>query len=168
MRAWQAVGIDTSIRAASGAELERVTSKNSHDIVLFGGEGGKDVLSIPTYYFPSGPESRYAVAWARWYNNPNADLAESPPQAVQRQMRLYEELKSTSDRDVQTKLMMQILDIAADQFYVIGIGLQPRGAALIKDGFYNVPDPLYGGWSIASPAYSNPCQYFIESAEDSP
>ena len=83
-------------------------------------------------------------------------------------MLLYEALKSTTDRNLQAKLMMQILDIAAEQFYVIGIGLPGRGSALIKNDFHNVPDLLFGGYAVASPAYSNPCQYFIEPAEDSP
>jgi peptide/nickel transport system substrate-binding protein len=82
-------------------------------------------------------------------------------------MDLYDRLKSTGDLDEQAELMRQILEIAADQFYVIGIVKDPLAYGIVKNNFRNVPESMIGAWLYPGPAPTNPEQYFIDSTTTS-
>lgn len=58
--------------------------------------------------------------------------------------------------------MTEILEIAADQFYAIGISLQPRKYGVITNNFRNVPQEMPGAWLYPEPFPTHPYQYFIE------
>jgi peptide/nickel transport system substrate-binding protein len=132
--------------------------------VVWGGDGGLDVVLEPRWYFPYSNESNFAQAWRTWYNpmaNPRT-APEEPPQATRKQMELYDQLKATADERQQADLMKQILDIAADQFYVLGISLPPRNYGIVKNNFHNVPQTMPNAWLYPHPAPTNPSQYFVE------
>ena len=102
------------------------------------------------------------MAWAYWYENPQHALAKEPPPVVRQQMTLYDQLVASSDPAKQGALMRQILDIAAEQFYTIGISLPAEGYGIVKNDFYNVPAIMPFSWTYPNPAPTNPAQYFIE------
>lgn len=162
---WQEVGIELVIKSEDRALLYTRKEANDHDAVIWGGDGGLDVILEPRWYFPFSLESNYAEAWVSWYENDPAPLTppEEPPEPTMQQMDLYNQLKSTADPAQQNELMMQILEIAADQFYVIGISLPVGGYGIVKNNFHNVPESMPGSWLYPNPAPTNPCQYFIES-----
>ena len=101
---------------------------NEHDASVFLGSGGMaDALFEPTFYFPFWNESLFAVPWGNWYAS-GGKSGEEPPAEVKKQMDLYREITKYSDPAKQVELMKQLLDIAADQFYVHR--RQHAGAAL--------------------------------------
>jgi peptide/nickel transport system substrate-binding protein len=77
-------------------------------------------------------------------------------------MRLYDEILTTADQKKQYDTMTAILDIAADQFYVIGISTPPLRYGILKTGFHNVPTFIPHSWTYPHPAPTNPCQYFMD------
>ncbi len=77
-------------------------------------------------------------------------------------MELYDQVKATADQDEQVRLMNEILEIAADEFYVIGISTEPEGFAILTNRFKNVPASMPGAWLYPDPSPTNPEQYFIE------
>ena len=56
----------------------------------------------------------------------------------------------------------QILAIAEEEFYVMGICPAPDSYALVKSNFHNVPMTMPYSFSYPTPAPTNPCQYFID------
>jgi peptide/nickel transport system substrate-binding protein len=102
----------------------------------FGGGVGQSVLTDPRYYFPFTGNSVYALAWQMWYNNPTGIGAtmrpEEPPAQVRESMALYDQIKTTGVTAEQIRLMQQILEICADQFYHIGIFWE-------GDGYFDPP-----------------------------
>lgn len=78
-------------------------------------------------------------------------------------MDLYRQLQATGDEGRQIELMKQILVIAREQFWVIGISLFPNGYGIIKNNLRNVPKSMYAtGGAYINPAPTNPPQYFYE------
>jgi peptide/nickel transport system substrate-binding protein len=75
-------------------------------------------------------------------------------------MELYQQLMSTADEARQVQLMKQILDIAADQFWVIGLSTPIKGYGIVRNDFHNVPQSMIGAWLYPTPAPTNPSQYF--------
>lgn len=163
---WKVVGIEAAVKPVDRALFDTRRLANEHDAVIWDGAGGLDVIQNGNYYFPRSNRSDYAQAWATWYLNPSGDGAqtapEEPPAAVQQQMQLYDQLTRTSDPAEQEQLMREILDIAAEQFYTIGISLPSNTYGIVKNNFRNVPAQMPNAFVYPQPAPTNPSQYFIE------
>jgi peptide/nickel transport system substrate-binding protein len=163
---WEAVGVQINVKAEDRSLMYTRKDGNEHDAVVWGGDGGLDVILEPRWYFPFSGESLYAEAWQSWFNNPTGEGAlaapEEPPAEVKQQMDLYNQIKATGDAAQQAELMNQILQIAQEQFYAIGISLPVPGYGIVKDTFHNVPSPHPGAWLYPNPGPANPQQFWIE------
>jgi peptide/nickel transport system substrate-binding protein len=165
---WEKVGIAAQLKNEERSLLYTRKAANDHDAVVWGGDGGsRDSILELRWYFPYSNESNFAEAWQAWYNDPSGKGSpvppEEPPAPVKQQMQLYQQLNATGDEAKQIDLMKQILQIAADQFYCIGISLPANGYGIVKNNFHNVPKSLpNAGLPYPNPAPTNPCQYFIE------
>jgi peptide/nickel transport system substrate-binding protein len=159
---WRAVGILMQIKEEDRNTLIERRDTNQHDAVVWASAGGIDVILDPREYFPFSNESNYAVGWGYWYINPKDPRAEQPPAIIMQQMLLYDQLVATGDPSTQNELMGQILEIAANQFYVIGIARPGKGYGIVKNNFQNVPGLMPAAWTYPDPAPTNPAQYFIE------
>lgn len=164
---WQAVGIDVSLKVLSPEENqasnERLFSA-AHDTYVSEAVGGLDVILQPSYYFPLHPfASFYASGWANWNVSPPLGMPIEPPPAIQRQMQLYAELQTTTDANQQALLMAELLQIAQEEFMVIGTVLAPDGRLLTSANLRNVPLFMPRAFDYPAPAPSNPSQYFIDT-----
>lgn len=162
---WREVGIDMQTRPVDRSLFEVRREANEFDaLISFGGGGLQDAILIPFAYFPYNVGSHFAIAWAHWYNND--PRGEEPPAAPKRQMELYSQLEATANPDRQAELMGEILDIAAEEFYHMGITLRGAAYGIAKNNFRNVPDSLFSsGGAFMEPATTNPVQYFIADEE---
>ncbi|MDL2228627.1 ABC transporter substrate-binding protein [Treponema sp. OttesenSCG-928-L16] len=165
------VGVDAQIRTMDRSLWEiRVRTNWEFDATIhrFGGGVGQAVILDPRYYFPFNGNSVYAPAWQVWYNNPTGLGArmkpEEPPEQVKKSMELYNQIKATGDTAQQVKLMQQILDIAADQFYTVGILWAGEGYGIVKNNFRNAPPTMPWSWEYPHPAPENPPTFFIDKS----
>ena len=159
---WQAVGVDAQANVIDRDLMYSRKDANQHDVAVWGGDGGLDVILEPRWYFPFSSESLFGEAWQFWFANPEHPLAEEPPAATMEQMELYRQLSATADPEQQNELMKQILQIAADEFYALGISLPALGYGIQANNFHNVPATFPNAWLYPHPAPTNPFQYFIE------
>ncbi len=163
---WRACGVNAQLQVIDRSLLYTRKDSNEHDVHVWGSGAGPSIFLDPRHLFPHGGESAYAQAWVTWYNNPTGEGAltppEEPPADVQHQMELYDQIKATGDQDLQNELMKEIIAIAKDQFYVIGISSSPPGYGIVKNNFHNVPMSMPGSWQYPDPAPTNPEQYWIE------
>ncbi|MFN2201262.1 MAG: ABC transporter substrate-binding protein [Caldilineaceae bacterium] len=163
---WEAVGIQMDLNVMDRSLMYTRKDSNEQDAVTWGGDGGLDVVLEPRWYFPYSNESLFAEAWKEWYINPSGvgslTQPEEPPEGPKRQMELYDQLKATGDPAEQQALMEEILSIAKDEFYAIGISLPAPGYGIVKNDFHNVPASMPGAWLYPNPAPTNPEQYYIQ------
>ncbi len=160
---WRDLGIDVTARDLSRDVFVAIRDLNDHHASAWGGDGGLDAMVIPVNYLPMSTESSwFATSWASWYLNPANTNAVEPPAEVIKQLDLYNQLKATANAETQNKLMRDILDISANQFYVMGIALPPNRKGVVAKNFKNVPKVIPAAWSYATPAPTNPCQYYLE------
>ena len=158
---WGAVGIHMEPRIIDRSLLVSRKVNSEHDATIWGASGGLDVYLTPIWYFPSDPvESAYAPLWTKWYFDP--ETGEEPPDAAKQQMRLFDQIKGTGDLELQAELMSELLAIAKDQFYVMGINSTPPGYGIAKNYFRNVPAASTGSWKFPWPAPINTTLFFIE------
>jgi peptide/nickel transport system substrate-binding protein len=162
---WQNVGIESVTTPEDRTLLYTRKDSNDHDCVIWGGDGGlKDAMQEPRWYFPYSNESNFAPAWYVWYSKPSNPMtqAEEPPEAARQQMDLYEQLKQTADPDEQNAIFAQLLEIAQQQFWAMGISLPNNGYGIVKNTFHNVPAAMPGAAIYPDPGPTNPQQYFIQ------
>ncbi len=162
---WQKVGLDVQFQVKERLSFEEYTEANEHDVAVWNSPGGLDVVLGTRNYVPGDFAAYFGVPWSIWKQDPTNSLAEEPPPDIQEPIDLYNQLKSTGDQNEQDALMAEILDIAAEQFYVIGIVLPGEGYGIVKNNFHNVPTVMPGAWTYPSPAPTNPEQYFIDPQE---
>ena len=121
-----------------------------------------DALLDPRYYFPFNLESAFAEKWAQYFMNDGSKLAEAPPAAVQTQMDLYIELIATADKAKQKELFDEILQIAAEQFYVMGTVLPADGYVVANAQLGNVPEGQVYTWMYPQPGPMETAQLFYK------
>lgn len=161
---WEAVGIKTAIKVEDRSLFYTRKEAAEHDVAIWGGDGGMEVLIEPRWYFPFSVESNHAPLWQLWYNT-GGRSGEEPPQEVKKQMQLYNQILTTPDENKQIELMKEILKIDAENLYVIGISRPPLGYYIAKNNFRNVPETYFGSWLYPQPAPFNPCQFFIKKGK---
>jgi ABC-type transport system substrate-binding protein len=166
---WAEVGVDVRVDAVDGGlKFTRVTS-NQHEGSADSGDGGAaDAWLDPRWYLPVNTSgSTFAIPWALWYVNGGKsgaapDESTSAGKAAKQQLALHDEIKRTPDEAGRRALMKQILDLAADTFWAIGISLPAGGYGIVKNDFHNVPKSMPDSYIYPTPGPSNPEQYFIE------
>jgi peptide/nickel transport system substrate-binding protein len=164
---WEKVGVEVNVKTMERSLWEeRCRGRNLEFHASghrFGGGSGDAVILDPRYWIPSSNgSSMFAKRWAFWFNDPEAEDAEEPPEQVREAMALYESLYDTGDDEEHAKIMKQILDIAADYFYAIGTILEPNAYAIVTDRMQNVPMVMPQSWIYPTPAPYNPAQWFID------
>jgi peptide/nickel transport system substrate-binding protein len=161
---FRAVGIDTQMRTMDRSLWEvRVREGGDYDATVhkFGGNSGISAILDPRYYFPNTTEAFYAKGWQIWYNDPDSPDAVEPPEATRRQFELYNGVRQSSDPARQQELMAEIIQIAADEFYVFGITLPLNGYGVVSNRIHNVAETMPNSWGYPTPAPTNPEQYYI-------
>ncbi|MBJ6985807.1 ABC transporter substrate-binding protein [Devosia sp. MC521] len=161
---FRGVGVDAQMRSMDRSLWEvRVRQGGEYDATVhkFGGNGGIVAVLDPRYFFPNTTEAMYAKGWQIWYNDKTSPDAVEPPAATQRQYIAYDELRQTGDPARQQELMKEILQIAADEFYVFGITLPLDGYGVVANRLKNVRPTMPSSWGYPTPAPTNPEQYYI-------
>jgi peptide/nickel transport system substrate-binding protein len=160
---WRAVGIEAEIQAVGRKDLEDRVTANAHDAAQGHSDGGMEALLSPGVYLPWGDlQSVYGVGWVRWLADPSHEQAHEPPEIVKNQIDLFQTIQAAVTPEAQEKIMQRVLDIAADQFYLIGINLIPPNKGVVSNRFHNVPPIIPWSFTYPNPAPTNPSQYFIE------
>jgi peptide/nickel transport system substrate-binding protein len=159
---WGAVGVDIGVKSEErGLRQQRVTTAD-HDVTNWGGDGGIDAILGPYWYMAFASFNSHATQWALWYES-NGAKGEEPSEPAKKQMELYEQVKTTAEDAKQKELMKQLLDIAADQFWIMGVSTPGESYGIVKNNFKNVPKQMYAsGQEYSNPGASMPEQYFMQ------
>ncbi|WP_161605979.1 ABC transporter substrate-binding protein [Microlunatus speluncae] len=163
-RTWNEVGIELRIDTASPELVSTRMEANDYDCTLDKGElGYLDLIADPRWLFATGGSS-YAPLWSAWYEG--GDPNEAPPEAMQRQMTIYrEQVVSTSDQAAQYAAIKEIIEIARDEFWTMGISLPGDPFCIKTNRIHNVPgdDQMWMSFKCPYPAVTNMTTYYLDS-----
>lgn len=158
---WSELGIDSTVTVLERSLFYERKAAYEHNVIVWTGADGIALVMDPRSYMAFSNESLFGVAWADWWRSDGAQ-GDEPPDAAKRQQALYDELGITVDPARQAEIVTEIVDIAAEQFWVMGITKYYKGYGIVKDNFHNVPETLWQ-WHVSSaPAQTRPEQYFIQ------
>jgi len=161
---WREVGIDMQPRQLPREAFDEMVYSNSHDASLWSGEGGIRPIGRPHNYMPYDNNAWFASAWGTWSESPDSPNAEKPTNAgALRQIELFDQIKETADQAKQEELMAEILEISADEFWVLGISVPNPSYGIVRNNFHNVPDVMPMAWEWPTPAPANTFTFFFRN-----
>jgi peptide/nickel transport system substrate-binding protein len=157
---WRKVGVELLVKVVDRNLVDEHRRANLHEIQVWNGDGGLDVIADPRYYMVAHSESAFGVPWSYWFDDPTAAGAIEPPERVKKQKELYAELVKTPTVEGQDALMKEILQIGKEDFYVMGISLMPNGYAVAKNNVHNVPQSQPSAWTYPTPGPAQLAQVY--------
>ena len=154
------VGLDFQIRATDRSRLIELHTSNDFDAYLWNCSGGQaDAYTSPICYVPTISNSvSWAREWAAWGVDPTT--GEEPPQEVKDIFETYRQVRAAATPEEQKALMQQVLDMAADQFFTIGMVQNDPVFGIARNNVRNVPDPLPIAGQLWFPAPYTAQMYF--------
>ncbi|WP_159621737.1 ABC transporter substrate-binding protein [Ruania rhizosphaerae] len=162
---WAEVGVDAQVNPIERSLFyeRKEAAANEHDANIWAGDGGLKIEMLEQrWWFPNGGESNYATQWAEYYvNRGEGENAVEPPEPTLRQMELARQIPLEPDVETQKEIFREILQIAKEQFYVIGIALPTAGYAIAKDNLENVVESFPDSWLHMTPGHINPPTWFF-------
>jgi peptide/nickel transport system substrate-binding protein len=161
IKKWAEVGIKATFSQVERSLFRERTGNNDHDATAWPGNSGLDtnVVLSPFFYMPFGRESHFGMGWLEWSTDPEGELAVEPPDPIKKQLEIYAQIKQTADATKQRELMKQILDIARDEFLVIGTLLPLNTYGIVKNNMINVPDTMFASTEWPQPSAARPEQF---------
>lgn len=159
---WKAVGVDILVKSEDRSLRATRMLGAEHDVTCWGGDGGMDAILGPYWYMAYASFNCFAPLWALWWES-GGKKGEEPNAPAKKQQQLYDQIRTTADLNKQKDLMNQILDIAQQQFWIIGCNTPSVGYGIVKNDFMNVPKEMWSsGQEYTNPGASMPEQYFID------
>ena len=160
---WRRIGVEARLVPLARREVVRhVGEEWDHDAVIAFDDGGMEAIMSPENYVPVNETAWYGMAWNYWSIDPSNPWSQEPPASIKEQISLYRQINTISDQGQQTEMMRQVLDRAADEFYMIGISLPVASLGVIHRRFRNVPSFLISAFVYPTPGPINPSQFFID------
>jgi peptide/nickel transport system substrate-binding protein len=159
-----AVGVDITIDTITNDELSKRGNDNAVEATIFTGEGGWGITSIlnPRYFVAIDSRSYWGNGWALWYLQPNNKNAVEPPQAIKDHVDLFKKVTQAATEEERMSLMKQVLQVAADNFWVIGVSGSSDSYHPVSAKIGNVPDNWVWDWDPGGYAIALPEQWYFK------
>ncbi|MEO3843151.1 ABC transporter substrate-binding protein [Streptomyces sp. CNZ287] len=159
---WEAVGVRMSVQAEDETLRMQLIQGNGHEALAWDGDGALDPVSTPAFFMPEwGENNAFCPEWFTWLATGGREGME-PPAHAKEQYRLYhEEIAAETDGKRRAATMKQILAIAKEQFYTIGISTPLPGYGVVGETFRNVPEKSFFAAKFPMPGAMNPEQFAI-------
>ncbi len=161
---WKEIGIEMTPNVIDRSLGQQRLEALEHDANVWGAPGGIGfgTLLDPRNFVPVHGHSRYGYAWYRYWVNPDDPIAQKPPEPVLKQFELYRQVNATADPEKQRELMLQIMDIAADMFYCMGISKPAPAYGIANMKLRNIMDNMPAAWQYPTPGPSDTFQWYYE------
>lgn len=162
---YEEVGVEVVVEVVDNEVWTERAEDNDIEVTIFTGEGGYGITAItdPRNYVPVHGQSIWADGWAIWYLDEDDDAAIVPPQEIQDYIALYQSVLQAPTTEERYELMGQVLQYAADNFWVLGISSPSSSYRPLSADLANVPSSWVNGWNPGGIAIAFPEQWFFQS-----
>ena len=128
------VGVDVTVEVVDNEVWTQRNEENSIEASVFTGEGGYGITAItdPRYYVPIQNQGVWGMGWSIWYLTPTSEYAVEPPQEIKDHIALYNQVLQAPTNEERISLMQQVLQTAADNFWVLGISSPKHRVSSVK------------------------------------
>ena len=95
--------------------------------------------SNPVFLVPAAPGSDFGPDLGTWYATGGAE-GQEPPEPIKEALRAYDQIKQTPDTEKKNELFHRILELQAENIWVLGMVGGLNETLIVKNHFRNVPD----------------------------
>jgi peptide/nickel transport system substrate-binding protein len=157
------IGIDIIVDVVDNEIWAQRAEENALESSIFTSEGGYGITAItdPRYYVPIQNQGVWGMGWSLWYLDPTNEAGIEPPQEIKDHIELYERVLQAPTSEERLELMAQVLQNAADNFWVLGISSPNSSYRPLSASLANIPDTWVGGWNPGGPAIVKPEQWYF-------
>lgn len=161
------VGVQVIVEVIDNELFTTRLEDNAIEASIFTGEGGYGITAItdPRYFVPVHGQAIWAAGWAIWYQDNQDENAVEPPQEVKDHIALYEKVLQAPTTEERYELMGQVLQTAADNFWVMGISSANSSYRPLSADLANVPESWVNGWNPGGIAIAFPEQWYFKTNE---
>ncbi|QFY11900.1 ABC transporter substrate-binding protein [Nonomuraea phyllanthi] len=164
---WQAVGVEMQVNPIERTLFydRKMAKTNEHDANVWAGDGGYRVeIEEARWWFPNGEESNYATPWGVYFQTHGSSPdGQKPPAETLKQMELYWQMQTEPDQAKRKDMFRQILAIAKEQFYAIGLVLPTDGYAIVSNKLHNVAKSYPDAFLHLAPGPTNVPTWYFEA-----
>ncbi len=176
---WADVGMRVIPRERSRPLFTAETAARTQDFSVWIGNGEFLPIMEPYNFLPMAGQSRWARGFGKWYQyggltgDPRANETPGtvePPAGhpLRRAMEVYERVIAQGTLEAQREVFREILDIAAENLWVINVCTPPPALCVVKNGFHNVPRHVVASWMFQTPGNAGMETYYMDNPSDSP
>jgi peptide/nickel transport system substrate-binding protein len=161
---WDAVGIEVILNSIPDTQFIEAKNANELEASIYTGEGGAGLNAIldPRYFVPASYFSIYGIGWYNWWaDDPDLEAVEPPQWVKDYREKFQTEVQQAASEEQQIAAMQEILQMAADEFWVIGISWPGRGYQPWSNRVGNLPEQWVGGWIPGVFKIMYPEQWYI-------
>jgi peptide/nickel transport system substrate-binding protein len=160
---WADVGIEAKMNQVTSEIQDVLWGQNQMEGYLWATEGGRGLGALLEVrdYVPTTYQTFWAYGWAIWRSNPTSEWAVEPPQWALDAYAKYEYAAAQPSEAAQIEAMRDVLDEAAERFYVIGTVRPAPGYWPHNVRVANVPDSWVGTWPGRGYQIARPQQWYL-------
>lgn len=157
---WEAIGVDLVINPIERSLYTIRVEEADHEAATWGMDGGIEFMNYRHWLVPT-TLSRWGPMFDVWYTS-GGESGEEPPAEVRRLYELFDQASTTVDVAERVELGRQILELHAENVWMIGtVGMVPQ-VGIAKNNLRNIPDEAIYGTVTASPGNLRPETWFYE------
>ncbi|NEE01644.1 ABC transporter substrate-binding protein [Phytoactinopolyspora halotolerans] len=162
---WRDVGVELTVQGEGSEHRYEILDASDQEAHVWDGDGGIHPVSTPQYYLPmDGLDNRFAAGWSTWLDTDGSgEGAIEPPDAAKEQLELYRQVQAEADPERRNELMRHVLQIAKEQFYLIGVSTPLPGYGVVKNEFRNMVDETYFAGGFPYPGATYPEQFYLDN-----
>lgn len=160
---WADVGVEVLLNSMPDTQYTENKKANNLEITLYTAEGGAGITGIldPRYYVPGEYFGMYGNGWFAWRVGATDSVQIEMPEDILAIRALYEEVLAQPTPEQQIEKMKEVIQIAADEFWVIGISRPGPGYQPASTRIGNMPSEWIAGWIEGVQKIKYPEQWFI-------
>lgn len=160
---WDAVGVEVILNSMADDTFVENREQNNLEVTIYTGEGGAGLTPIldPRYYVPGELFGLFGNGWFYWFTNAQEAVTVEPPQEIKDLRLQYEEVARQPTQEGQIAAMAEILETAADNFWVLGISRPGPGFQPYNVRLGNQPAEWIAGWIEGVQKITYPEQWYI-------
>jgi peptide/nickel transport system substrate-binding protein len=157
------VGVDVILDVVDNSIWTDRRNDNTMEATVFTGEGGVGLSAIvdARYFVPTHGQAIWGNAWSIWYLEPDNPAGVEPPQIIKDQITLLEQVRQAPTSELRVSLMNELLQVCADNFWVLGISSPTTTYRPLNAKLLNVPETWVDGWNPGGVAIAFPEQWYF-------
>ena len=162
---WDAVGVEVVLNSIADDVFREVRDNNELEATIYTGEGGAGVTAIldPRYYVPAEFFGMFGNGWYHWrVGSEQAVKVEMPAEYVAMRTQFETEVLGAPTQEEQIEAMKVILQMAADEFWVLGTARPGTGYQVYHSRLGNQPSEWIAGWIEGVQKITYPEQWYIK------